>query len=117
LTSDAYVLFDYEYLYVDKSHPPAEDKKEGRLWIKASNKRFTVIQLDHAVHLGSPEPWRPDPGPDPKCSARDAWKAAVKSGMAEDAKVLLAYHAERPEGPGKPYLWTFRVEGHPELER
>jgi hypothetical protein len=59
----------------------------------------------------------PDPAPDPRCSGRDAWKAAIQSGVPESADVQLWYTAAYPRGKGRPYVWEVGVNGAPKQRR
>lgn len=117
VSGDSGVTFEFEWLYLDKSRPPGSDKVENGLWISARRGRFSVMELHHAFALSRPKERRPDPAPAPRCSARDAWKAAVRSGVPANAVASMRYEpAAFPPGPG-PFAWTFRVEGHDELKR
>lgn len=116
-TGDDGVTFDFQWSYLDRAKPPGADKVEGGLWISARKGRFQIMRLSHATALMLQRERWPDPAPDPRCSARAAWKAALKSGVPENAVASMRYGAEFPGGPGKPYVWTFRVDGHPELTR
>jgi hypothetical protein len=104
------VLFDYQYRYFEKNRPPGADKVEGTLWVHAVRSRFAVRHVPGAMLLSV----RPDPAPEPRCSARSAWKAVVQSGVPENAVASLRYGERRG---GEPFLWSFDVEGHPELAR
>jgi hypothetical protein len=109
------LLFTFEYLYFDKTRPPGQDKVQGEILIRAQGMVFKIQRSDRALSLSRPKP--PPPGPDPRCSARDAWRAAVKSGMPADAVASVSYEQEWPPGLDLPYVWSFRVDGHPELRR
>ena len=117
VTGDGGVTYEFEWLYFDKSRPPGNDKVENGLWISARRGRFSVMELGHATSLSRTQGLRPDPAPIPRCSARAAWKAAVKSGMPETAVAWLSYAPAFPPRAGQPYVWDFRVEGHDELRR
>lgn len=116
VTGDEGVTYQFEWLYFDKSRPPGSDKVENGLWISARRGRFSVTELHRAIALSRPT-YHPDPGPTPRCSARDAWMVAVRSGMPENAVASMRYAAAFPGGPGQPYVWDFRVDGHDELRR
>lgn len=113
VTSDDGVTFDFEWLYYDKAKPPGRDKVENALWVTARAGKFTVMETHAALSLRRST----DPGPDPQCTARAAWAAAVRAGLAENAVVSMGYAARFPGKPGQPYVWTFRVDGHDELRR
>lgn len=117
VAGDGGVTYEFEWLYFDKGRPPGSDKVENGLWISARRGRFSVMELHHASALSRPKERRPDPAPDPRCSGRDAWKAAVRSGVPAIAVASMRYEpAAFPPGPG-PFAWKFRVDGHEELGR
>jgi hypothetical protein len=117
VTGDDGVTFRFEWLYFDKSRPPGRDKVENGLSISARRGRFSVMELRRAPLLSRPRQHRPDPAPDPRCSARDAWKAAVRSGVPGNAVASMHYVGAFPGRPGLPHVWDFRVEGHDDLRR
>lgn len=114
LTGDGRVTYEFEWLYLDKSRPPGDDKVENGLWITAEHGLFSVMELHHASALSRPKALRSEPGPDPRCSGRDAWKAAAGNGVPENAVASLRY---APAFLGGPYVWDLRVEGHDDLRR
>jgi hypothetical protein len=115
LLGDGSVLYEFEFLYFDKSQPPGRDKREGTIWVTAKQGRFSARTLPSAISLhGS---FRSDPGPDPHCSLRNAWQKAVASGVPANAVVKARYAAAWPRGPGKPFVWSFQVDGHREFDR
>lgn len=113
LTGAHAVHLEFAWLYYDKTKAPGRDKTEGRVWLIARGGRFTAQQLGGAHEL-----WNHGAaGPDPRCSARAAWTAAVRAGLPENAAVSMRYGAHFPGGPGKRYVWTLGVDGHQEMER
>jgi hypothetical protein len=117
ITSMNAVTYDFEWRYGDPSQPPGKDDVQGGLWITAKNGRFDVMDLHHASAYAVSKNHRPDPGPDPRCSARDAWRAAVRSGVPDNAVARMRYEASFPGWAGQPYVWVFRVPAHEELRR
>ena len=116
LLGDGSVIYEFEFLYFDKSQPPGRDKREGTIWVTARQDRLLMRRsLSIAADLhGS---LRSDPAPDPHCSLRKAWQTAVSLGVPANAVVEARYAAAWPRGPGKPFVWSFQVDGHREFDR
>jgi hypothetical protein len=102
------ITYAYEWHYFDKTRPPGKDKVENGLWIFARWGHFSVMELHRAHALSASH--RADPGQSPRCPARDAWSAAVRGGMPQNAVASLDYDPRSD-------AWTFRVDGHGELTR
>jgi len=58
-----------------------------------------------------------DPVPDPRCSAKSAWRAAVASGIPEDTVTDIAYRDDDIMVRGSPSVWSFTVPEQPSLDR
>jgi len=102
------ILYEYEAHYLDKSKPPGKDKVEKRLWVFARWGHFDVMELRTALVLrvlGTDHPKQ-----EPRCSGRDAWEAAVRSGLPENAVGSMRWDLRSG-------AWDFRVPGHGELTR
>lgn len=100
------ITYEFEWYYFDKSQPPGKDTVDNKLEVFARGGRFSVREQGHAFTIRDRTP----PGQTPRCSGRNAWKAAVRSGMPENAVASIRYDAVRQ-------TWTFHVDGHPELKR
>ncbi len=53
----------------------------------------------------------------PKCSSKDAWAAAVKSGVPDNAVSTFHLYDNSPFSPKSPTVWSIRVDGHDEYRR
>jgi len=114
LTGKNAITYMFEWIYLDKTRPPGQDKVEGALWIEASGGRFVARPHSHAIQLLQALQRVSTPTPDPRCRVRDAWTAVVKSGVPANAVPSLFYHKRSTE---KLFVWLFMVDGHPELSR
>jgi hypothetical protein len=109
-------FYTFEYSYFDKSRPVGKDKIEGMITISGAGPRFRVTKTSITMRLHIPG-FDPAGAPDPRCSMRSAWQAAVKSGVPSAAVASVTYVEAWPPGSGKPFVWSFRVDGHNELNR
>jgi hypothetical protein len=113
--SSQYVVFRFEYQYLDKTRPVGQDKIEGMVDVRAESEHLTTRRDNSAPSFIMRLP-EAVPPPDPRCSLRHAWQAAVKSGVPENALATVHY-AEAWQFNLGPTAWTFHVDGHRELER
>jgi hypothetical protein len=112
LSGEGFMLFDYAWTHTDASKPPGEDLVQGAVSVRYQEGALVAHrtssmgdELSHGVL------------PDPTCPVAKAWQAAVASGVPETAVAKLLYYDDTPFGPGGPYVWSFRVDGHDELRR
>lgn len=108
--------YSFEYSYFDKSRPVGQDKIEGTIAVSGIGRRFRVGKTNIATRSHLPG-FDPAGAPDPRCSMRKAWQAAVQSGVPGDAVAFLTYTAGSPRFSGPPFAWSVRIDGHPELRR
>ena len=109
-------FYTFEYSYFDKSRPVGKDKIDGMITISGAGLRFRVTKTNVTMRLHIPG-FDPAGALDPRCSLQKAWQAAVKSGVPSDAVASASYVEAWPPGRGKPFVWSFRVDGHNDLNR
>jgi hypothetical protein len=102
------ISYEYQWRYMDNT----KGVVEGGLVATATTGIFQLREKKHAKLFVGARNDHPDPGPDPRCSLRDAWKAAVTAGLPAAAAVAVKYAAEPPGHAGQPYVWTFQAPGH-----
>jgi hypothetical protein len=107
-----FMHFNYAWSYLDASKPPGEDLVRGAVSVRYVEGALVARKTSSMGDEPSNEVL-----PDPTCPAARAWQAAVASGVPETAVAKLLYYDATPFGPGGPYVWSFRVDGHDELRR
>ena len=108
ITGSNAIVFDFQWRYMDDS----KGVVEGGLVATARVGMFQLREKKHAKLFVGTKADHPDPGPDPRCSLRDAWKAAVTAGLPAGGTVSVKYAAEPPGHAGLPYVWMFKAAGH-----
>lgn len=115
-SSSSWGYYTFEYSYFDKSRPVGQDKIEGTITVSGFGSHFRVSTLSIATYSHFPG-FNPAGGPDPRCTMRQAWQAAVQSGVPGDAVASASYTRGSPMSMDRPFVWSFRIDGHPELRR
>jgi DNA-directed RNA polymerase subunit RPC12/RpoP len=101
---------DFSFRYKDPTKPPGQkDVVEGSVSVHATGgglqpRTMNAFYRDKALN-------------DPKCSSRDAWAAAVKSGVPANAVATFHLYDNAAFSPASPTVWSIRVEGHDEYRR
>ena len=100
----------FSFRYTDPTKRPGEkDVVEGAVIVR--------------VHDGGLEPRKQDGLTDvkglsdPKCSSKEVWSVAVKSGVPENAVATFHVYDNSAFSPKSPTVWSIRVEGHDEYRR
>ena len=99
----------FEYRFQDSTKPPGQDTVEGRIIVGVTRGAITTTTAGGATgsrSLGQP-----------KCSSRDAWQTAVRSGVPQNAVATFHLYDNTPFSPKSPTVWSIRVEGHDEHRR
>ena len=105
--------FNFNYAVRDPSKPPGQDVSAGMLVVALYYDEIhvvdtpvppVVVQMEGSIG-------------DPKCTSRDAWASAVKSGVPADAVATLSLQDHAAFTPKTPLLWRFSVDGHGEYGR
>ena len=107
------VSYEFQWKYLNE----AQGAVEGGLVVTARAGVFQLMEMKNAPLFLGPKTDHPDPGPDPRCNMRDAWKAAVAAGLPATMSASIKYAAQAPGRAGQPYVWTFRVAGHEDQHR
>jgi len=113
---NAFVKF--EYRRIDSSKPPGEDVIQGGFNITAKKNGFGVWahSKGHATKLtGSYK--AAFPLPIPRCTAKQAWKVAIESGVPSNAKTNVHWGKVNPFEPDQQTQWSFTVKGHNKYRR
>jgi hypothetical protein len=106
-------LYWFEVLLVDKAKPAGSDRVSFTVWVHLRGSRLTALRSGApAGRLAMAA--RPRALPTPTCTSRQAWAAAVASGVPSDAIARIHYRAEGSRGAP---AWSIDVAGHPELRR
>lgn len=101
---------DFSFRYTDPTKPPGQkDVVEGSVSVHVTGggmnpRTQSAFYRDKALA-------------DPKCSSRDAWATAVKSGVPENAVTTFHLYDNSPFSPKSPTVWSIRVDGHDEYRR
>jgi hypothetical protein len=100
---------DFSFRFQDSSKPPGKDMNEGSVMVHVANGAMTPQTMnafykekDLAI---------------PTCSSKDAWAAAVKSGVPDNAIATMHIYDNSPFSPKAPTVWSVRVDGHDEYRR
>ena len=109
LSKEGYLLFKFTFDYVDPTKAPGEDHVAGAITVRGE---YGGLRAYRSVQAGP----RNAALPDPSCPATKAWQTAVDSGVPEGSVASLLYYDAAPFGINAA-VWSFRVEGHPELRR
>jgi hypothetical protein len=109
-------FYTFEYSYFDKSKPVGKDKIEGMITISGAGPRFRVTRTSVTMRLHVPG-FDPAGAPDPHCTLKSAWKAAVASGVPDSAVASVSYGEAWAGRTNRPFVWSFRVDGHQDLNR
>ena len=106
----ANILLTFTYRATDPSKPPGQDVHEAGFDVTVRDGKF---YLRDTIKSGRPEPvW-----PEPLCPFADAWRAAVQSGVPENA-VVDVYYRESPSSRHQgQVVWSISVTGHNEWDR
>jgi hypothetical protein len=115
-STEAWGYYTFEYSYFDKSRPAGEDKIEGTITVSGYGSHFRVSTRNHATFSHFPGA-NPAGGADPRCTMRQAWQAAVQSGVPGNAVASVSYTRGSPMSMDRPFVWSFRIDGHSELRR
>ncbi|MSP25694.1 MAG: hypothetical protein EXR75_11120 [Myxococcales bacterium] len=117
--AQAFVRFEYRWL--DASQPAGKDVNEGSFYFIMSP---DGVLTEFGRHGGMAMELRPGsrdegafPLPTPRCTAQQAWKVAVESGVPNDAVATVHFDNTFTANPRKDTEWSFRVEGHDEYRR
>ena len=117
----AAAAYEYEYEGLDKTQPPGKDEVKVAITVSAGESQLWAYTHGGAHVLRMDLEGRPLENP---CPSKQAWKAAVKSGVPEDAVASFDYGPSLDtEVPGtgggrvRRREWTLRVKGHDELKR
>jgi hypothetical protein len=112
IAGSAGISYEFQWRYLDES----KGLVEGGLVATARGGVFQLMELRSAPAFVGAKSDHPDPGPDPRCSARDAWKTAVAEGFP-GATASIRYAAQAPGRAGQPYVWSFQVPGDDKVHR
>lgn len=114
-TADASVgvILSFEVHYYDKTKPPGADLVQGMGSISTQNQYCGNASSPclRAMYIQGTSIGRAE-RPMPKCTLRQAWAAALASGVPANAVAKANYGFWGP-----PTFWSFSVEGHKELAR
>jgi len=100
----------FSFRYTDPTKPPGQkDVVQGSVAVQVANGGLVPTRMDAFYR-------EPALG-DPKCASRDAWAAAVKSGVPDNAVATFHLYDNTPFSPKSPTVWSIRVEGHDEYRR
>jgi hypothetical protein len=107
------ILYHFEYVGKDATKPPGLDQVKRTIMVTfGAGGMSTNVQEGHAFHLDAPNHFFGGPQPDPLCSSRAAWRAAVASGVPDDAVARMMLLDESGA-----HVWSIRVDGHDEMRR
>jgi hypothetical protein len=105
--------FNFNYSVRDPSKPPGQDVSAGMLVVALYYDEIHVVDTPTPAIVADMQ----GAIGNPKCSSRDAWASAVKSGMPPDAIATIHLQDHTVFTPASPLIWRFSVEGHTELDR
>jgi hypothetical protein len=101
---------DFSFRYTDPTKPPGQkDVVEGSVSVHVTGGGLTPRTMNAF--------YREKALTDPKCPSRDAWAAAVKSGVPANAVATFHLYDNAAFSPASPTVWSIRVEGHDEYRR
>ena len=115
-SSSSWGYYTFEYSYFDKSRPAGQDKIEGTITVSGFGSHFRLSTSNYAMYSHFPGA-NPAGGADPRCTMRQAWQAAVQSGVPGNAVASVSYMRGSPMSMDLPFVWSFRIDGHSALRR
>lgn len=100
----------FSFRYTDPTKPPGQkDVVQGSVNVHVANGAMTPSRMDAF--------YREKALAEPKCASRDAWAAAVKSGVPANAVTTFHLYDNTAFSPKSPTVWSIRVDGHDEYRR
>jgi hypothetical protein len=102
---------NYDYRFTDPARPPGQQVVAGSVTFAVAAGQFRIVETL------SPPDFEPTVLEEPKCTSEAAWKSALRSGFAPEAKATFTLTARRAgEMRGAP-VWVIDQEGGEQLRR
>jgi hypothetical protein len=104
------ILLTFTYRATDPTKPPGQDIQAAGFDVRVHDGKFYVSDTIQSN--------RPDPvWPEPACSFAGVWRAAVQSGVPENAVVDVYYQEAHSAKHHGQMVWNLSVSGHNEFDR